>query len=114
MRKIASIFMIMLMLLSEGVSEIIETQLVDSSELTHEMLLNRNGVMIIERCYGIVTSSNGDGEVINCADPEHDYISYRSVENANVGDIILTYFFYNPDSNFVDDIIHRADFIISK
>ena len=115
MRKIASIFIIMLMLLSaEGVSEIMETRIIDSNELTLEMLQNRKGTMIIERCYGIVTSRNGDGKLLNCANPDYDYIGYRSVENANVGDIILTYFFYNPDNNIEDDIMHRVDFIISK
>lgn len=87
-------------------------QIIDSSELTHEMLRNRNGNIIIEECIGIVTSEKGDGEILNCLNPKQNYISYKCVENANVGDTILTYFIFNPETDYIDDILYRFDYII--
>lgn len=87
-------------------------QIIDSDKLTMEMLQNRNGKIIIEKVIGQVTDSKGNGRVLNCTSPEYDYISYKSVENANIGDVILTYFVYNPDNNIEDDIMERFDLII--
>ena len=98
--------------------EIIENldvvQIVDSGKLTVDALRNRKGKIIIEQCIGIVTSSKGDGKILNGNDLEYDYISYSGIEDINVGDIILTYFVYNPDNNIIDDIIYRTDYIIDK
>lgn len=92
--------------------EIIEVY--DSSELTLEMLQNRDGKIIIEKCIGVVENSDGDGRVLNCADPDYYYISYRSVEDFQEGDTILTYFIYNPDTNYTDDILERFDYVIDR
>ena len=41
-------------------------QLVDSSELTAELLESRNGVTIIERCIGMaINADSGDGVILN-------------------------------------------------
>lgn len=90
--------------------EIIEVY--DSSELTLEMLQNRNGKIIIEKCIGMVTSSEGDGKVLNYTNPDYYYINYSDVENIREGTIVLTYFIYNPDTNYEDDILERFDYII--
>lgn len=95
-----------------GETDMIE--IVDSSELTMEMLQNRNGKIIIEKCIGIVTDDDGNGKVMNANNPDYDYIGYKGVENIDFGDVILTYFIYNPDTNYVDDILYRFDFIIDK
>ena len=87
-------------------------QIIESSELTFEILENRNGAIIIEECIGTVITSKGDGEILNPNNPTHNYISYKCVENANVGDMILTYFIYNPETNYIDDILYRFDYII--
>ena len=79
----------------------------EAEELTADILNNRNGSLIIEKCIGRVTSENGDGEILN----GNGYISYAGI-NAKKGNVILTYFVYNPDSNFEDDIISRFDYII--
>ena len=86
----------------------------DSSEITYEILSNRNGKIIIEEVIGEVTSTKGDGEVLNCADPDYNYISYSNVKGAKKGDIILTYLIYNPDSNAEDDVILRYDYITNN
>jgi hypothetical protein len=87
-------------------------QIYDSANLTFEMLQNRKGKIIIEKVIGIMTDDNGNGRVLNCKNPEYDYISYKTVENAHIGDVIATYFVYNPDNNIEDDIIERFDLII--
>lgn len=101
-------------LYDEIIQDLDVVQIVDCSDLTMEALKNRKGKIIIEQCIGIVTSSKGDGKILNGNDLEYDYINYSSVEDINVGDIILTYFVYNPDNNVPDDIIYRTDYIIDK
>lgn len=90
-------------------------QLYDSSELTGDMLENRNGSVIIERCIGIVGNKDtGDGRLLNYPDPDYYYISYRSVDDVRDGTIVLSYMVYNPDNNYIDDIMERYDFILSR
>jgi hypothetical protein len=101
-------------LYDEIIQDLDVVQIMDSSDLTMEALKNRKGKIIIEQCIGIVTSSKGDGKILNGNDLEYDYINYGCVEDINVGDIILTYFVYNPDNNVPDDIIYRTDYIIDK
>ena len=81
-------------------------ELYDSSELTADILESRKGTTIIERCIGFVTNGQtGDGAILNAADKNYNYISYRS---------IVTYLIYNPDNNYIDDITERYDFVISR
>lgn len=84
----------------------------DSSKLTTEILQNRNGEIIIEKCIGEVTSSTGDGRILNYDNPNYYYINYSKVDGIKKGNVVLTYFIYNPDSNFEDDILLRFDYII--
>jgi hypothetical protein len=96
----------------------------DLADLTTEILTERNGALIIEKAYGVVTDNNGNGRIllndndfINAHDRNYNsitdnYISYKSVEGVEESDIVLTYFIYNPDSNYTDDIIARFDYII--
>lgn len=87
-------------------------QIIDSSNLSGEILRNRNGNIIIEECIGVVTNAEGDGKILNCYDSEYNYISYKGIDKANVGDKILTYLIYNPETDYIDDIIYRFDYII--
>ena len=89
----------------------ISTAIFDASELTTEMLESRTPeVIIIERCISIVTNANeeGDGKVLN-----YDggyYIKHdKGIED---GTIMLTYFVYNPNTQYYDDIIERYDFVL--
>lgn len=89
-------------------------QVVDSKDLTAEMLETRHedGTIIIEKVIGRVLNSELDGIVLN--DLEHCYISYRDVKGAQKGNIILTYLIYNPDSVYTDDVLARFDYIIDS
>lgn len=88
----------------------------DSSEITPDILENRAGKTIVERCYGIVLDmETGDGRIINAADGAGNYISYRSVyQTHDENSIMLTYLVYNPENNYCDDIIIRYDFVLEK
>ncbi len=86
----------------------------DTDELTNEMLENRDGEIIVEKTIGIVLNDEGDGEILNTSDDYYNYINYSRVENAKEGDIILTYCIYNPDTNYIDDILLRFDYIIDE
>lgn len=86
----------------------------DSDELTEEMLENRKGTLIIERCIGIVTDKeSGAGKILN-ANEGYDYIVYRNDGNISNGTVLLSYMLYNPNNNCIDDIIERYDFVICR
>ena len=80
-------------------------QLYDSSELTEDILANRQGKLIIEKCVGTVIDDEKNGSL-----DDGSYISYADVD-CSKGDTITTYLIYNPDTNYTDDVIKRFDFI---
>lgn len=87
-------------------------EIINENDLTIEDLTNRNGKLIIERVVGEVTNATeGDGKVLY-GDPRYCYINYRCVDDISNGDIICTYFIYNPDTNYEDDTIARFDYVI--
>lgn len=87
-------------------------QIYDTPELMgSDILSNRNGKLIIEQCVGIVTNKEtGDGKILGLE--ENDYICYSRVKGIRDGSIVLTYFIYNPETNYIDDIIYRYDCVI--
>ena len=91
-------------------------QMYDASELTAEILENRNGITIIERCVGFVEDSvQGDGVILNAYNPQYNYISYRSCgQEVRDGTILVSYMVYNPDTTYIDDIVERHDFVICR
>lgn len=95
-------------------------EIYDTSELTPQIMNERNGKIIVEKIIGQVTNSNLDGIILNC-DTDNggytnkdggNYISYERVDGAKAGDKILTYYIYNPFTNEQDDVLTRMDFII--
>ena len=90
----------------------VSSAIFDASELTTEMLESRTPeVTIIERCISIVTNANeeGDGKMLNYEGNEY-YIKHdKGIED---GTIMLTYFIYNPNTQYYDDIIERYDFVL--
>lgn len=80
-------------------------QLYDSSELTEDILVNRQGKLIIEKCVGTVTDDEKNGSL-----EDGSYISYKSVD-CTKGDSVITYLIYNPDTNYTDDVIERFDYV---
>lgn len=90
----------------------------DAGELTEEVLENRIGTLIIERCIGIVTDKeNGDGQILNY-DNDRYYIAYRNdtCEELNLrnGTVLASYMVYNPSNNYIDDIMERYDFVVCR
>lgn len=85
-------------------------EIINSCDLTIEELQSRNGKLIIEVVIGQVDNFvTGAGHVLDNPD---FYISYSSVEGISNGNIICTYFIYNPENNYEDDIMYRYDYII--
>lgn len=59
------------------------------------------------------TAFSGNTFIINGA--EYDYISYRSVDfEIHNGTIVLTYFIYNPGTDYADDIMCRYDSLLDR
>lgn len=81
----------------------------NSNEITRE-LLDAEDKIVIERCIGEVLNEKGDGKILNAADEDYDYISYRGITE-NRGTTVLTYFIYNSEN---DDIVERYDFILKE
>ena len=80
-------------------------QVYDSSELTEDILANRQGKLIIEKCVGTVIDDEKNGSL-----EDGSYISYESVD-CTKGDSVITYLIYNPDTNYTDDVIERFDYV---
>lgn len=112
----ASVFLLAFSMngISKARTENANVEVYNSSELTHSILENRNGDIVIERTIGVVKNDNKDGEILNPADEERDYISYRSVDGCKKGDKVMTYFVYNPGNNKIDDVMYRTDYIIGS
>lgn len=93
-----------------------EIRLYDCSELTTEILENRQGTTIVERCIGLVTNKQtGDGMILNLPEDCGYYISYRNVYHPiSDGTVMLSYMVYSPDNNYVDDIVERYDFVLDR
>lgn len=69
-------------------------------------------VIIVERCIGVVTSTNGDGTLIY-SDMEFNYI-YYSTEQFSPWDVVVTYNVYNPETQYTDDVLFRFDFKVGN
>lgn len=80
-------------------------QVYDSFELTEDILANRQGKLIIEKCVGTVIDDEKNGSL-----EDGSYISYESVD-CTKGDSVITYLIYNPDTNYTDDVIERFDYV---
>ncbi len=67
---------------------------------------NRNGRIIIEMIDATVLDDNGNG-----SDSFGFYVKYDS-EQFSKGDKVRSVFVYNPDTNYLDDIVCRVDQLI--
>ena len=92
----------------------VSMEMYDTSQMTEEILTNRNGKIIVEKIIGKVVNYKLDGEILNYKAGNGTYISYERVDGAKQGDTILTYYIYNPFTNEVDDVLTRLDFIIDS
>ena len=89
-----------------------------TDELTNETLENRTNLdgVVVEKMIGMVSKgNNGDGIILNTKDTEHNYISYNNMDfETHEGTIILTYYVYNPETNYLDDVLERYDFVLNR
>ena len=89
---------------SLDLAEIIGTADLDVEELEH-----RDGKLIIERVIGVVDDDEGNGHVLT----DGSYIAYKSVKgDVAKGNVVCTYFVYNPDTNDFDDVLMRFDYVV--
>lgn len=87
-----------------------QIKIINSNDLSAEKLQTRNGKIIVERVVGVVDDAQtGAGHTI---DNGNYYICYDDVEGISKGNKICTYLVYNPNTNCVDDIVARFDYII--
>lgn len=93
-----------------------EYRIYDASELTCNILENRKGTIIVERYISQLTDSiTGQGCIINAYNKECSYINYSSTQVINTdGSVYVSYVIYNPENNFIDDIIGRYDCVLSE
>lgn len=84
-----------------------------TDELSTEILTSRGDDIIIEKTIGTVINEKLDGR-ISGVDDQYNYISYKYVEGAQKGDVILTICIYPPGSDGEDDICQRFDYIIDR
>ena len=77
----------------------------EESDKCYEALQHRKGKIIIEVVTGTVTNENGDGQI-----DYQGYIKYHG--DLAVGTRIESIMIYNPNNNYIDDIMYRADTII--
>lgn len=80
----------------------------ETDDLTYDILVNRDGKIIVEHIVGEVLDEDGNGLVLN-TDTEYNYISYRNVDDFEVGAVYDTYLYYNPDTSYEDDVEYRVD-----
>ena len=71
-----------------------------------EILENRNGKIIIEVIQATVLDDEGNG-----SDQFGFYVKYDA-KRFSKGDKVQSVFVYNPDTNYIDDILYRVDSLI--
>lgn len=71
-----------------------------------EILENRKGKIIIEVIEATVLDHDGNG-----SDQFGFYVKYDA-KRFSKGDKVQSVFVYNPDTNYVDDILYRVDSLI--
>ena len=71
-----------------------------------EILENRNGKIIIEVIEAVVMDDDG-----NACDDFGFYVKYDSGKYEK-GDRVQTAFVYNPENNYLDDILYEVDTLI--
>lgn len=87
-------------------TEIYFTRTQQDYDAMTEILENRNGKIIIEVIEATVLDHDGNG-----SDQFGFYVKYDAGRFSK-GDKVQSVFVYNPDTNYVDDILYRVDSLI--
>lgn len=92
--------------------------IVEPDSLTGEILEHRSGAgfVLCERVIGVCLDGNsGDGRILNTKDGFYNYINYTGFDQPYTdGTIILTYLIYDAESDGVDDIADRFDYVLDR
>lgn len=84
-------------------------EIIGTADLTADELEHRDGKLIIECVIGVVDDDEGNGHVL----ADGSYIAYKSTKcDVAKGNVVCTYFVYNPDTNAFDDVLMRFDYVI--
>lgn len=78
----------------------------DDYDAMTDVLAHRNGKIIIKVIEATVLDDDG-----NASDQFGFYVKYDS-ERFSKGDKVKSVFIYNPDTNYLDDILYRSDVLI--
>lgn len=85
-----------------------------SKNVTEEVMQSKGDDLLIECVYGSVLDEEGNGEVINLDNPDHNYISYRNLMSVlEKGDTVRTLLFYDVGNDAPDAIFGRIDYKIT-
>ncbi len=86
-----------------------KVKVVSEKRFTKKVVSKRKGknILLIEKIKGRVVDAGKHGRT-----SEGHYISYTMVEDAKKGDTVITYCIFNPENNYVDDVIYRYDFVL--
>lgn len=87
-------------------TEVYFTRTKNDYDAMTEILENRNGKIIIEVIEATVLDDDGNG-----SDQFGFYVKYDS-KRFSKGDKVQSVFVYNPDSNYIDDILYRVDSLV--
>lgn len=91
---------------SESLTEVFYIGSESDHKKLFEALENRDGKVIVEVSSGTVLDNEGNGQDI-CG----YYIKYDS-SRFSAGDQVQSVFVYNPETNYIDDIVSRTDTLI--
>ena len=86
-----------------------DIKIINTADLAEHDLTSRKGTLLIEVDYGTVLNRKGDG-----VDDSGNYICYKRLGRLRKGTRIKSYFLYNPDTNYVDDVVYRYDVILRR
>lgn len=87
-------------------TEVYFTRTKNDYDAMTEILENRNGKIIIEVIEATVLDDYGNG-----SDQFGFYVKYDA-RRFSKGDKVQSVFVYNPDSNYIDDILYRVDSLL--
>ena len=87
-------------------TEVYFTRTKNDYDAMTEILENRKGKIIIEVIEATVLDDEGNG-----SDQFGFYVKYDA-KRFSKGDKVQSVFVYNPDSNYIDDILYRVDSLL--
>ena len=118
MKRVLVLALILITLLPIQVEAKLKTVTKETYEITYYDVTHHKGLQLVEKSVGVVLNrrkgdsrSIYDGTILNAGDVKYNYIAYKG-NKFHVGDIVVTYLYYNPRNNAEDDVVKRVDKVI--